>query len=168
MTVALFRSLSALFVLAFLGSGCGYGLTPGRVTPGLESVAIPYFENETTEPQIEVPITDAIIAGIIKDRTLRYTTEEEADALILGKITFFKIQEVFFGEDRQAEEYEVRVACEISLVDRATGDVLIKPTTIRGKGSYYTDEGPEGEEKARQEAGDELVRAILSLVIEEW
>jgi len=154
-------------LLAGLG-GCGYGLTPGRVKPGLESVAIPYFENETTEPELEIAITDAIIAGIIKDRTLRYTDGQDADALILGKITFFKIQEVFFGEDRQAQEYEVRVACKVSLVDRATGDVLVKPTTIRGKGSYYTDEGPEGEQKARLAAADELVRAILSLVIEEW
>ncbi len=160
--------VAILLLLLATASGCGYALTPGRVKPGLESVAIPYFENETTEPELEVQITDAIIAGIIKDRTLRLEEEQAADALILGKVTFFKVQEVFFGEDRQAQEYEVRVACEVSLVDRATGEVLVKPTTIRGKGSYYTDEGPEGEEKARQEAGDELVRAILNLVIEEW
>ncbi len=154
----------ALFVL----SACGYGLTPGRVKPGLESVAVPYFENETTEPELEVSLTDAIIAGIVADRTLRLTEESQADALILGKITFFKIQEVFFAENRQAQEYEVRVACEVSLVDRATGDVIVKPTTIRGKGDYFTDEGPEGEDNARKEAADELVRAILALVIEEW
>jgi hypothetical protein len=155
-----------LFVVVL--SGCGYGLTPGRVKPGLESVAVPYFENETTEPELEVSLTDAIIAGIVADRTLRLTEENQADALILGKITFFKIQEVFFAENRQAQEYEVRVACEVSLVDRATGDVIVKPTTIRGKGDYFTDEGPEGEENARKEAADELVRAILALVIEEW
>ncbi|HKI83971.1 MAG TPA: LPS assembly lipoprotein LptE [Candidatus Krumholzibacteria bacterium] len=157
-----------ILLLACVLSGCGYGLTPGRVKPGLESVAVPYFENETTEPELEVSLTDAIIAGIVADRTLRLTEENQADALILGKITFFKIQEVFFAENRQAQEYEVRVACEVSLVDRATGDVIVKPTTIRGKGDYFTDEGPEGEENARKEAADELVRAILALVIEEW
>ncbi len=159
--------LSVLLVLTSL-QGCGYGLTPGRVKPGLQSVAVPYFENETTEPELEVSLTDAIIAGIVADRTLRLTDEQQADALILGKITYFKIQEVFFAENRQAQEYEVRVACEVSLVDRATGDIIVKPTTIRGKGDYFTDEGPEGEDNARQQAADELVRAILALVIEEW
>jgi hypothetical protein len=151
-----------------LAAGCGYALTPGRVKPGLQSIAVPYFENETSEPELETKLTDQIIDGIVADRTLRLTQEDDADAILLGKITFFRIQEVFFAENRQAQEYEVRVACEVSLVDRATGDVIVKPTTIRGKGSYFTDEGPEGEDNARKEAADELVRAILGLVIEEW
>lgn len=161
------RSALILLLLIMI-QGCGYGLTPGRVKPGLESVAIPYFENRTTEPQIEVALTDAIIAGIIADRTLRYTDPESADAIILGTITYFRYEPVFFGSDRQANEYQVRIRCEISLVDRASGEVIVEPTRLEGKGQYYTDEGVVGEEKARDQAGDELAQGILSLVIEEW
>jgi hypothetical protein len=160
---------AALFLLlVILAQGCGYGLTPGRVKPGLESVGVPYFENLTTQPGVEVALTDAIIAGIIADRTLRYTDTESADALILGSITYFKYEPVFFGSDRQANEYQVRIRCEVSLVDRASGDVIVEPTRVEGKGQYYTDEGIVGEEKARDQAGQELAQGILSLVIEEW
>ena len=136
--------------------------------PGLQSVAVPYFENETTEPELEVTFTDAIIEGLIADRTLRYASEEEADALVMGTIEAFQIREVFFGSDRQAEEYEVRVSCKVRLVDRASGEVLVEPTAITGKGSYFVSEGVEGEEQARQDAAEEVVRGILNLVIEEW
>lgn len=157
-----------LLALLILIQGCGYGLTPGRVKPGLESVGIPYFENRTSEPELEVTLTDAIIDGIIADRTLRYTDPESADALILGTINYFKFEEVFFGSDRQAQEYQLRIRCEVSLVDRATGEVIVEKTRLEGKGQYYVDEGIEGEENARQLATDELVRGILGLVIEEW
>ncbi len=162
------KRCALLILLLLVIQGCGYGLTPGRVKPGLESVGIPYFENATFEPEVEVALTDAIIAGIIADRTLRYTDPETADALILGTITYFKFEEVFFGTNRQAEEYQLRIRCEVSLVNRASGEVIVEKTRLEGKGQYYVDEGIEGEDRARVLAGEELVRGILSLVIEEW
>ena len=45
---------------------------------------------------------------------------------------------------------------------------LIGPESVKGTGSYYLEEGPEGEEAARNQAATMIVEGILNLVVEEW
>jgi hypothetical protein len=150
-------------------AGCGvYSTKPGRLREGLETIAVPIFENRTTEPGIEIQLTDTITEALIRDRTLRIVSENEADSLMLATIRRFRIGEAFFGADRTAEEYKVEIAVEVTIVDRAGGDPIVGPRTIRGEGSYYIDEGPEGEAAARDQATDQIVEGILGLVVEEW
>jgi hypothetical protein len=87
---------------------------------------------------------------------------------MLATIRRFRFGEAFFGADRTAEEYKVEIAVEVTIVDRAGGDPIVEPRTIRGEGSYYIDEGPEGEAAAREQATDQIVEGILGLVVEEW
>ena len=150
-------------------TGCGvYSTKPGRLREGLETIAVPIFENRTTEPGIEIQLTDTITEALIRDRTLRIVSENEADSLMLATIRRFRFGEAFFGADRTAEEYKVEIAVEVTIVDRAGGDPIVGPRTIRGEGSYYIDEGPEGEAAARDQATDQIVEGILGLVVEEW
>lgn len=156
-------------LLALVEVGCGlYTVKPGRVRPGLETVAVPYFENRSDEPDIEVEFTEAVIEGLIADRTLRVVEEDVSDALVLGTIRGYKFQEVFFGEDRQAEEYQITVSMEVSLVERATNETIAGPRSITGRGSYLLSEGLTGEQQARADAATQLVEGILNLVVEEW
>jgi hypothetical protein len=154
--------------LVLLAAGCGYSTTPGRVRPGLETVAVPYFENRSEEPEVEVGLTEAVINGLIADRTLKVVEEGEADALVLGTIKSYAFREAFFGSDRQAEEYKIMIAVEVSLVDRGTNDVIAGPQVIRGEGAYLISEGAAGEAAARTTAAKQIVDGILNLVIEEW
>ena len=157
---------AALLLLVAL-AGCAYSLRAGRLRQGLEVVAVPYLENRSSEPEIEIQLTEAIIAGLIRDRTLRVADESRADALVLGTIREYRFREVFFGGDRQAEEYEITIAVEVEVIDRATRESMVGPRTVTGKGSYLLDVSG-GEEAARQEAVGEIVEGILNLVIEEW
>ena len=164
------RALCALClggVLVALAA-CAYGLKPGKLRPGIESVAVPYFENRSNEPGIEVELTDAILKGLIDDRTLRVTDENRADVLVYGTVKSYNFKEAFFGANRQAEEYRIDIEVEVQLRRRDDDSVVAGPKTIRGTGSYYLDEGPEGETAARQEAAKMIVDGILNLVIEEW
>ncbi len=157
-----------LLALAFSSFACAYGLRPGKLRPGLETVAVPYFENRSTEPEIEVELTEAILQGLIDDRTLRVTEENVADALVLGTVRRYSFKEAFFGADRQAEEYRIDIEVEVRVVERASGEVLAGPQRIRGTGSYYLEEGPAGEAEARDQAAQMIVEGILNLVVEEW
>lgn len=165
------RHIVSALLLVLVGgalAGCGYGLRAGKLRPGLESVAVPYFENRSNEPEIEVELTDAILAGLIADRTLRVTDENIADALVLGVVRGYDFREAFFGADRQAEEYRIDIEVEVRVVERDGGEVIAGPQRIQGTGSYYLEEGPAGEEDARAKAAEMIVKGILNLVVEEW
>lgn len=159
--------IAAIAVLVLLG-GCAYGFRAGQVREGLETVAVPYFENRTSEPNLDVEFTEAIIEALVNDRTVRVVEEDSADAILLGTIRRYRVNEAFFGADRQAEEYELQIEVEVSLVRRDGGDVIVDPKQLRGKGNFYVDDGVEGELLARNEAAEAIVRGILDLVVEPW
>lgn len=162
------RRLGTLILLAaFLGS-CGYSFKPGQVREGLDTVAVAFFENRSTEPNVEVALTEVILQGLIADRTLRIAEEGVADAVLYGVIRRYTFKEAFFGEDRQAEEYRVDIEVEVQMVDRRSGETIVGPQRVKGTGSYYLEEGPEGEEAARDQAAVMIVQAIINLVVEEW
>ncbi len=151
-----------------LATGCAYSVKPGKLRPGIESVAVPYFENRSTEPDIEVELTDAILNGLINDRTLRVTDDSRADVLVVGTVRSYRFQEAFFGADRQAEEYRIDIEVEVELRRRSDDESVAGPKVIRGTGSFYVDEGAAGEAAAREEAAQMIVEGILNLVVEEW
>lgn len=157
-----------LLVLAVALGGCGYSFTPGKVREGLDTVGVAYFENRSTEPDAEVALTEAILQGLIQDRRLRIADENVADAVLYGVIRRYQFKEAFFGADRQAEEYRVDIEVEVQMVDRRSGETILGPQRIQGTGSYYLEEGPEGEQAARQQAATMIVEGILNLVTEEW
>ena len=163
------RRLLLLGLLGLLCLGaCGYSFTPGKVREGLETVGVAYFENRSTEPDVEVALTEVIIQGLIADRRLRIADENVADAVLYGVIRRYEFKEAFFGADRQAEEYRIDIEVEVQMVDRRSGETILGPERVKGTGSYYLEEGSEGEAGARQQAATMIVDGILNLVTEEW
>ncbi|HEX9639939.1 MAG TPA: LptE family protein [Candidatus Krumholzibacteria bacterium] len=147
---------------------CGYGFKSGRLRPGLRTVAVPFFENRSREPDVEIELTEAIIAGLGADRTLQVVDEEQADAIVHGVLRKFEFVEAFFGSERQADEYKVRILVEVTMTDRNTQETIAGPKNVQGEGTYLTADGIEGETAAREVATKEIVEGILNMVIEEW
>ena len=104
------RSLRLLYlVLACLAvAGCGYS-TKSRTAKDIKSIAVPFFLNTTTEPNLEIRVTEQIIDNLLEDNTLRVLREEEADAILEGRIIRFENRPFSFNEDLDAEEYHVVV-----------------------------------------------------------
>jgi hypothetical protein len=149
-------------------TACSYGFSQGRLREGLHSVAVPFFENRSTQPNVEIELTEAVVAGLIADRTLRVVEEAQADAIVRGSLRRYDFVEAFFGEERSAEEYKVIIQLEVSMVDRRTQEVLAGPKQLTGEGRYLIEDGPAGEATARDLATKAIVEAILNMVIEEW
>ncbi len=160
--------IPVLLLVALVAAGCGYSFKQGKVREGLDSVAVSFFENRSGEPDIEVQLTEDVLQGLIADRTLRIADENVADAILYGIIRRYTFGENFYGSDRRAEEYRIEITVEIQLVDRRTGENIVGPEQVRGTANYALDEGPAGEEAARERATDMIIQGILALVIEEW
>jgi outer membrane lipopolysaccharide assembly protein LptE/RlpB len=104
---------------------CGYRMVgkETHVPPGLSSVAIPTFKNRTYEPGIEVPFTRAFLNEFIRDRRVNVVDRAQADSLLEGVITDFRIYSVSYDRSGFVLEYQTSVILDLTLRDRG-GKVL--------------------------------------------
>jgi outer membrane lipopolysaccharide assembly protein LptE/RlpB len=98
----------------------------GREThlpPGLTSIAIPTFSNQTLEPGIEVQFTQGFLREFINDRRVRVVGRGEADSVLEGVIKSFNIYSVAYDQSGLATEYQTTVIVDLVL-RKKTGEVL--------------------------------------------
>ena len=115
----------------FLLPGCGYQVVgkETHVPPGLTSVAIPTFVNQTYEPGIEVQFTQAFLREFITDRRVKVLDRAEADSILEGVIKYFYIASVSYGPAGYVLEYQTTVILDVTLKKR-TGEVLWTVTDL--------------------------------------
>jgi len=94
-----------------------------HVPPGLNSLAVPTFKNQTFEPGIEVPFTQGFLKEFIRDRRVNVVDRKGADSVLEGVIKSFAIYSVSYDKSGLVLEYEVRVILDLTLKKR-TGEVL--------------------------------------------
>jgi outer membrane lipopolysaccharide assembly protein LptE/RlpB len=104
---------------------CGYRMVgkETHVPPGLNSVTVPTFKNRTYEPGIEIPFTQAFLQEFILDRRVNVVNRAQADSVLEGTITDFRIYSVSYDRSGLALEYQTNVMLDLTLKDR-TGKVL--------------------------------------------
>jgi outer membrane lipopolysaccharide assembly protein LptE/RlpB len=94
-----------------------------HVPPGLNSVAIPTFVNQTFEPGIEVPFTQAFLKEFIQDRRVKVVDRREADSILEGVIKSFELYSVSYDRSGLALEYQTNVVIDLTL-KKGTGEIL--------------------------------------------
>lgn len=120
---------TGVLVVTLLGflflSGCGYQMVgkETHVPAGLNSIAIPTFKNRTYEPGIEIAFTQAFLREFILDRRVHVVDRSQADSLLEGVITDFRMYSVSYDRSGLVLEYQTSVVLNVTLKDRA-GKVL--------------------------------------------
>ena len=127
-----------LLLICLLTCGCAYS-TSSRTSKGIKSVAVPFFANNTAEPNLELRVTELIIDNLIKDNTLKVVDEAQADALLDGTIIEFRNLPFSFNQDLNAEEYHVIVTVQVSLFNRRLNEPIWERKLIKGDGAYFLD-----------------------------
>jgi outer membrane lipopolysaccharide assembly protein LptE/RlpB len=112
-------------ICLLLLAACGYRMVgkETHVPPGLNSVAVPTFKNRTFEPGIEVPFTQAFLNEFILDKRVNVVNRAQADSVLEGFITDFKIYSVSYDRSGFVLEYQTNITLDVTLKDR-TGKVL--------------------------------------------
>jgi len=111
--------------LTVLLLGCGYQMV-GMEThrpPGITSIAIPTFVNQTFEPGIEVPLTQGFLREFIQDRRVKVVDRKEADSILEGVIKSYQIHSISYDRSGIAQEYQTTVKLDLTL-RRRNGEVL--------------------------------------------
>jgi hypothetical protein len=164
------KILPTLIVLTLaLFAACGYYSTSGRTAGDIKRIAIPYLENQTTEPEIEIEITQRIIDGLIKDNTLKVTSEEDADAVLEGSVTEYSNVPFTFSNELQADQYRLLVGLRVSLLDKKGNTYIWQDKNIKKYANYYLETSTEQTyEKALEDIYRDIVEEILGATVQEW
>ncbi|MDP6629608.1 MAG: LptE family protein [Kiritimatiellia bacterium] len=162
--------LVLLMALVPLLGGClGYRLGT-TLPPGIQSIYIPTFLNQTGEPGLETTTTQAAIQEFQQDGTLRIASEESADAYLDVQLQVFRLQPLSYEDDnsRAAEEYRLIIIAQVDFYRRKTDERLSR-RLVRGEASFE----PSGDLSlskldALPEASEDLARHIVKMVVEYW
>ena len=94
-----------------------------HLPPGITSLSIPTFVNQTFEPGIEVPFTQGFLREFIQDRRVKVVRRDEADSVLEGVIKSFQIYSVSYDRSGIALEYQTTVIIDLTL-KKKTGEIL--------------------------------------------
>ena len=105
--------------------GCGYQMVgkETHVPPGITSIAIAPFVNQTLERGIEIPFTQGFLREFILGRKIRVVDRSEADSILEGTIKSFNISSVSYNRSGFVMEYQTDVVLDLTLKKR-TGEVI--------------------------------------------
>jgi len=157
-----------LLLLALVGCGV-YTSSSGRIDESIRRVALPYLENQTAEPNIEVELTENIISALQDDNTLRVVELPDTATELTGKVVRYNLREAFTTNDLRVDEYQVQIMVELNMRVIETGEYLFEKKRITGTGNFAVDEaGGSAEADARAYAAAEIVREVLAAVVEDW
>lgn len=155
-----------LLIAALIVSGCTYSFR-GQTAGAIKAIAIPTFENESTEFGIAERVTEVLIRGFQRDGTLRVTTADQADAILRGRILRVEDMPYTAQADRTVEEYRFAMSCAIELVNGQTEEVLWTQTYPAWAVYQYTG-ALEHRDRAIEEAVGKLQQDILNRIVGNW
>jgi len=161
-----------VMLASLLALSCAYYGTTSRTAGDIARIAVPYFSNMTSEPDVEIEITDEIVRGIARDNTLKVVDETEADATLEGAVTKYRNTPFTLeqGEnDIQAQQYRLLIEIKVSLFSPSKNAYIYEDKVVRAHGDYYLETtGDQTYENALEEVYQDLVEGILSATVQDW
>lgn len=161
-------------LMATLVSACGYqvtGLKPTHLPEHIRSLAIPVFENTSTEPVLQRSLTEALRRAFIHDGRLQLAGEKRADLVMKGTLTRYSIRAVAFNANDIATEYWVYLNVTVKVTERVAGTVHLDQK-LRTRWDYRASSSVTSSEVSRQEALSQAYRdlseRLVSLLLDQF
>ncbi len=166
------RRVACLAGLALAGASCAYTTSTALLPPHLKTIAIPVFDNATTEHVLEQELTQTVIDRFVQDNHLKVVDERSANAVLRGKIVQYRNAIFGFSASAQAQEYRVTIAVSVSLKDAVKNRELWSDDNLVKTVNYFVVDVPgqkaRTELDGRKEAIQKIADEILSRSIEGW
>lgn len=161
------RIASVILMLLLAISGCAVYTFSSSALGGVKTIAIPEFENRTTQFDIDVLTTEELNQAFVRDNTLKVMPLDQADAVLTGAITSYSHDPYTFDASEQVQEYIVRINLSVQ-VQRANSDkVFWKDDNLSDYGVYSVVDG-ETQDDGNRRAIQKLVDEILNRTVRGW
>ncbi|MGH7702308.1 MAG: LPS assembly lipoprotein LptE [Gemmatimonadales bacterium] len=163
------RRSGCLASLSLLGlTGCLYGFAGGGLPPGIKTVAVLPFDNQTAEPTLTQEISTAVREAVEGRLGLRQSGEAQADAIVRGAITRYDpdVPVAYTGGNNQVAVTKrlVQITVSVEIFDQKQGKLLWQRSGLTLDGDY----DPGQETAGRKKALDKLVTNIVDGAQSQW
>lgn len=147
--------------IIFILTGCGIYSFSGSTLPShIKTVAVPLFEDKTTEFGIDQKFTDGLIDAIIEDNTLKIADPRSADALVRGEILRIEDRAGQYNEQEAASDYRVTITAKVAFEDVKKRQILWEETWTQW--GSYTDDREAGIDEAVKKLSTEILNRTVS------
>jgi hypothetical protein len=156
-----------LVVVMVVGGGCA-GYRVGALLPEhIKTIAVPVFVNNTSEPNLEIQATNAVINQLATDGTLRVVPEDEADVVLTVRLIRYQRKPIRYTGVTRPTEYRITVTVLATLHDRHEGADLWADDRLSGSAEFVVGGSlPASERRARPEALEDLAHDIVEHIVE--
>ncbi|MCK4519178.1 MAG: LptE family protein [Candidatus Omnitrophica bacterium] len=163
-----------IFLLMFI-SGCGY--TTGSLIPShIKTIYVETFINKTSEPNIELDITNAVRDRYAWDGSLSIVNDKEsADSMLQGEIVNFEKQPVAYGDDNEIAEYRLILTVNLIYTDLSKDKVMWEEKKFKADSEYYTTMKEQkfsstnlDNQALIENAAKELALEVIARTVEGW
>ncbi len=156
-------ALGLLFPLILLSCG-PYSFNPGG--GGAKSIAVPLFENQTTQFGVREALTDSVSARFLRDNILKIVPAQTAELLLAGNIIRYERSAHTFDASQQVKQYVVNVWADVSVTSRKDQKIVWEEKELLGFGIY--DATLETEEDGKARAVSKLAEIIVNRTLRGW
>ncbi len=161
-------NVTIFFIIACFLLSCGlYSFSGSSLPANLETIAVPLFEDQTSEFQIKEKLTDAVITEITRDNSLKIADVNSADLIVYGKIITISDQAYTYDENEQVESYRVYITVDIEVKDVKKVTNMWKER-LRQWGEYSIDPAVDARQDGIQIALDKIAEDILNKTVSGW
>lgn len=147
---------------------CGPYSFSASGTSNFKTVAVPLFEDRTSEFGVKEQITDAIIAQFNRDNTLKIADRRTAESVIIG--TLLKVEERAGAFSREENVQEIRVYVTVTIkYDDSKKRRTIWEEQITQFGAYTpSGAGSNDRTDALKDAIDKIALQVLNKTVAGW
>ena len=153
-----------LFFVALLTLTCGPYSFRGTSLPGIKSIAIPIFQNQTAEYGLGESLTEKLVDGFVRNHILKVQNQKDANAILYGTITKYQRRAYTYEEQENIKEYIAEISVKVWLEDKNKKKNLWEED-MKGWGIYSV---TEDEDLGKQRAVDKLVEDIINRTAKAW
>ncbi len=152
-------------------AGCvGYKLG-SNLPPGIRTVFVPLFVNETGEPGLETITTSAAIEEVQKDGSLKIAPREQANCVLEVKLRSYKLNPVRYRRDQTttAREYRLDLTADYVLKKLPGNEVIAQGKGINGFTNFEAlSDLPSARRTALPAAARDLAHRVIREITEYW
>jgi hypothetical protein len=163
-----FKNFIAVIIgLAFLGSSCGiYTFSPSALG-GIKSIAIPTFENRTTEYGLDDLLTQGVSQAFVSNNTLKVVPEAQADVIMKGAIISYSQEPYTYTTAENVQEYRCTIGLDIKVGYANSDKVLWEDSNLSDYGIYSITDG-ETQTDGDDRAVSKLIDEIINRTVKSW
>lgn len=156
-----------LVVMMMFLAGCGLYSFSGAVPGGVEMIAVPLFDNLTSEYGIRERLTDAVIDRFVRDDIVKVVDLGRAEAVLRGTITRINDDPFTYQATETVTEYRIIVTVSVELEDTKTGEAIWAQEFSQW-GTYPLAGGSTGRDEGLNTAIEKLTEDISNKVVSGW